>query len=354
MENLWLADVLAKPVPESVRFLSRADVVECLATVDVVGAVKGALLSHHHGRTILPGEAYLSWTNRLGAYSRSIGMPGAVLEQGSEGAYGMKIINASVSNPEFGLERAGGLGLCFDAQTARVTAVMEVGVLSAVRTAAVTEIAVDAVGYGAARSLAAVGCGTQARVHLALLLARCPELSRITLYDVRQPVAESLAAELALRHPEVSFSVASTPAEAMADAEVALFLTTVAEGYVQPEWVRPGSLLVNVSLGDLTDEVLVGASALVVDDLQLIIENPRRPLGRLINDGRIAAKADEGLPSVTATIGELLVGDTTVQRSDAGYVVVNPFGLGILDVALFGAVLRQASGAGVGRILELN
>ncbi|MFJ4101385.1 ornithine cyclodeaminase [Amycolatopsis japonica] len=353
MENLWLADVLARPAPETVRFLSRADVVECLAGFDVVAAVKDALVSHHSGRTILPSEAYLSWTNRHGAYSRSIGMPGAVLENGTEGAYGMKIINASVSNPEFGLERAGGLGLCFDSRTARVTAVMEVGVLSAVRTAAVTAIAVEAAGYRATRSLAVVGCGTQARVHLALLLTRCPELSRITLCDVRGPVAESLAVELAARHPGVSFSVAATPAEAMADAETALFLTTVAEGYVQPEWVRPGSLLVNVSLGDLTDEVLTGASALFVDDVQLIVENPRRPLGRLVNEGRIAAKVREDRPSITATLGELLAGDTVAERPDTGYVVVNPFGLGILDVALFGAVLRRASGADIGQALEL-
>ncbi|EME52517.1 ornithine cyclodeaminase family protein [Amycolatopsis decaplanina] len=353
MENLWLADVLARPVPESVRFLSRADVLDCLARVDVVAAVRDALVSHHLGRTILPSEAYLSWTNQHGAYSRSIGMPGAILEEGAEGAYGMKIINASVSNPEFGLERAGGLGLCFDPRTARVIAVMEVGVLSAVRTAAVTAIAVETAGYQAVRSLAVVGCGTQARVHLALLLTRCPELSRITLCDVRRPVAENLAGELASRHPGISFSVAATPVEAMDEAETTLFLTTVAEGYVQPDWVRPGSLLVNVSLGDLTDEVLVNASALFVDDVQLIVENPRRPLGRLVNEGRIAAKEQEGQPSITATIGELLAGETIAQRPDTGYVVVNPFGLGILDVALFGAVLRQANSADIGQALEL-
>ncbi|WP_191259853.1 ornithine cyclodeaminase [Amycolatopsis oliviviridis] len=353
MENLWLADVLARPAPESVRFLGRAEVVECLAKVDVVAAVKDALMSHHLGRTILPSEAYLSWTNRHGAYSRSIGMPGAVLADGAEGAYGMKIINASVSNPEFGLERAGGLGLCFDARTARVTAVMEVGVLSAVRTAAVTAIAVEAAGYQAIRSLAVVGCGTQARVHLALLIARCPELSRVVLCDVRRTVAQSLAGELASRHPGISFTVAATPAEAMAEAETTVFLTTVADGYVQPDWVRPGSLLVNVSLGDLTDEVLTGASALFVDDVQLIVENPRRPLGRLIGEGRIAAKTGTDRPSITATLGELLAGETVAQRPDTGYVVVNPFGLGILDVALFGAVLRQADDADIGQALEL-
>ncbi|WP_370937612.1 ornithine cyclodeaminase [Amycolatopsis sp. cg13] len=353
MENPWLADALAKPAPESVRFLGRADVVDCLAAVDVVAEVKAALVSHHAGRTILPAEAYLSWTNQDGAYSRSIGMPGAVLERGTAGVYGMKIINASVSNPARGMERAGGLGLCFDPETARVTAVMEVGVLSAVRTAAVTAIAVEALGYRSARSLAVVGCGTQARVHLALLLARCPDLARITLYDVRQQVAGSLARELAAGHPGVLFSAAATPADAMAEAETALFLTTAAEGYVRPDWVRPGSLLVNASLGDLTDEVLVNASVLVVDDLRLITENPRRPLGRLVNDGRIAAQPRENGPSVTATVGELLVGDKTTQRPDAGYAVVNPFGLGILDVALFDAVLRQATSSGAGQILEL-
>lgn len=353
MATTWLTDVLADPRPEALLFLSRAEVVSCLNEVDVVATVRDALISHAEGRTILPSEAYLSWENDHGAYSRSIGMPGAVLPADTPGLYGMKIINASVSNPDFGLERAGGLGLCFDPDTARVRAVMEVGVLSAVRTAAVTALSVEAVGFGDARSLAMVGCGTQARVHLALLLSRCATLRVVTLHDVRAEVAEDLARSLAHRHPQVTFSVTSRPREAMAEADIAVFLTTATEGYVPPDWVRQGSLLVNASLGDLTDEVLLGAQSLVVDDVTLIEENPRRPLGRLLNAGQISPTPTASGPSITTTIGRLLARKETLPRPDRGHTVVNPFGLGVLDVALFDAVYTQAQSAGLGQNLQL-
>lgn len=348
MANTWLSGALAGPRPETLLYLSRPDVVRCLEDLDVVATISGALVRHHAGETLLPSEAYLSWRNGRGAYTRSIGMPGAVA-----GSYGMKIINASVSNPALGLERAGGLGLCFDAETARVTAVMEVGLLSAVRTASVTAVALDATGYGDPASIAVVGCGTQARVHLALLLSRTGGVRSVALHDTRAALAENLATDSAARYPGVSFTVAGTAAEAMSGAEVVLFLTTVSEGYVEPEWVVPGSLLVNVSLADLTDDVLVGGDALYVDDIGLITENPRRPLGRLINEGRVATTPSAGRPSVTATLGELLTTGTVPARPDHGYAIVNPFGLGVLDVALFHAVYRRAAETGIGQRLPL-
>lgn len=348
MANTWLTGALAAPRQETLLYLGRPDVVRCLDDLDVVGTVRDALVRHHAGETVLPSEAYLSWHNRHGAYTRSIGMPGAVA-----GRYGMKIINASVSNPGLGMERAGGLGLCFDAETARVTAVMEVGLLSAVRTASVTAVALEVTGYGDPGSLAIVGCGTQARVHLALLLSRCGGVRSVALHDMRTASAENLATDASARYPGVSFTVTGTAAEAMRGAEAVLFLTTVSEGYVEPGWITPGSLLVNVSLADLTDEVLMGAEALYVDDIDLIAENPRRPLGRLINEGSVATTPSAGRPAVTATLGALLTTGTVPDRPDDGYIIVNPFGLGVLDVALFHAVHRRAVETGIGRRLAV-
>ncbi|WNV85493.1 ornithine cyclodeaminase [Umezawaea sp. Da 62-37] len=343
----WLTGALAEPEPESLLFLRRDEVVECLEDCDPVDIVRGALLAHGAGRTSLPGEAYLSWDNGKGAYTRSIGMPGAVEDRD----YGMKIINASVTNPELGMERAGGLGLCFDRETARVTAVMEVGVLSAVRTAAVSTLSVEAAGRGTAERVAVVGCGTQARLHLALLLSRTDTVREIALFDNRAATAEALAASLASRHPALKVTIGSSVPEVMADKDIVYFLTTAAEGYVLRSWISPGTLLVNVSLGDLTDDVLVNAGSLYIDDLDLIVDNPRRPLGRLINEGRIAPTATDG-PSVTATIAQLLADPAGPGPRD-GYVVVNPFGLGVLDVALFAAVRAQAEKTGRGQRLRL-
>ncbi|MGI5350688.1 hypothetical protein ACQEU8_21285 [Streptomyces sp. CA-250714] len=354
MHEDWLEDVLPERPTESVRFLSRADIAHCLRKIDAVSVVEAALVEHHAGRSVLPSESYLPWRNSKGAYSRSIGMPGAVLPEKGEQKFGMKIINASVSNPELGMERAGGLGLCFDPETARVTTCMEAGLLSAVRTAVVSAVAVRTAGFAAPERLAVIGCGTQAKVHLALFLSRWPGIREVVLHDSEPHMADKLSAWCAARRPDIVVETADTTAKALAEADVVLFLTTASEGYVPSAWVRPGSLLVNTSLGDLTDEVFLGSDQLYVDDLQLITENPRRPLGRLVNERRILADDTPGRPSVTATFGELLSSGRTGTRPESGYTVANPFGLGVLDVALYHAVAEQAAQTDIGRTLRLH
>ena len=77
----------------------------------------------------------MTWTNSRGAYSRSVAMLGAVHETGRD-LLGLKVINAAVSNPALGLDRAGGLAFLYDPDTARLRLMAEAGLLSALRTAA--------------------------------------------------------------------------------------------------------------------------------------------------------------------------------------------------------------------------
>ncbi|MFT7865887.1 MULTISPECIES: ornithine cyclodeaminase [Amycolatopsis] len=327
-----------------VTLLSRDDVRRCLAGFDPVDVVRATLEDHDRGATVLPAEAYLRWENSHGAYTRSIGMPGAVRSH-----YGMKIINASVSNPAAGLERAGGLGLSFDPETARITTIMEAGLLSAVRTAAVSAAGIDAAGYAEARSLAVVGCGAQGRMHALLLARRLPGLRTVALYDRSPEVAAALAA--ALPGPEVT--VHDSARAAVSAAEIAVFTTTADDGYAEPDWARPGALLVNVSLGDLTDAVFLEAAAVYVDDLDLVADNPRRPLGRLMAAGRISRPGGPARP-IDATLGGLLTGRYQARGVAHPFVVLNPFGMGVLDVALYAAVAEQARRSGLGTAVHLG
>ncbi|RSN34592.1 ornithine cyclodeaminase [Amycolatopsis sp. WAC 01416] len=330
-----------------VTVLSRADVRRCLATIDPVEIVRRTLADHDRGESLLPAEAYLRWENSQGAYTRSIGMPGAVGPH-----HGMKIINASVSNPAAGLERAGGLGLCFDAETARVTSIMEAGLLSAVRTAAVSAVGVDVTGFADAGSLAIVGCGAQGRMHAALLTRRLPSLRAVSLHDRDPAVAHRLADLLSRDGLEVT--VYDKARDAVAAGEIAVFTTTADEGYVTPDWARPGALLVNVSLGDLADETFLDAAALYVDDLDLVADNPRRPLGRLMRDGLVTRPSDGTAKPIDATLGGLLTGRYPSRGTTRPHVVLNPFGMGVLDVALYGAIASQARHLGFGSLVDLG
>lgn len=130
---------------ESLIFLSRPAVLACLDKLDPVEVAADVLRVQAAGRTEIPAEGYLPWTNSDGAYSRAIAMLGALhREEGP--VYGMKLINAAVNNPSKGIERAGGLSFVFDPETARPKLIAEAGYLSAVRTAAYTMVSLRALG----------------------------------------------------------------------------------------------------------------------------------------------------------------------------------------------------------------
>ena len=88
----------------------------------------------------------------------------------------------------------------------------------------------------------------------------------------------------------------------------------------------------------------------------------RRLLGRMYRDGTLLnpagghhpeAKAAPGARTVDGTLGEVLLGVRPGRRTDAEVILVNPFGMSILDVAFGTAVFENAVARGLGRRLPI-
>ncbi|QES57088.1 ornithine cyclodeaminase [Streptomyces venezuelae] len=343
---------------ESLLFLSRPAVRACLDKLDPVEVAADVLRIQAAGRAEIPAEGYLPWTNGDGAYSRAIAMLGALhREEGP--VYGMKLINAAVNNPSKGIERAGGLSFVFDPETARPKLMAEAGYLSAVRTAAYTMVSLRTVGPQTWDGITLIGTGALARAHLDLLVGAFPEVRTVVVFDLSAARAAELVAWAREEHPQLEVTVAATAAEAIAATPVTVTLTTSSEPYLRAALFAPGSFVAHVSLGDLTEEVFLGAQAVYGDDLDLIEENPRRILGSLLQEGKVTRPGTEGAPgrgagrSVEGTLGQVLLGQVPAIRPTDGYVVSNPFGMSILDVGLIDAVHRTALELGVGQRLDL-
>lgn len=340
---------------ESLRFLSRADVAACLSKMDAADVIARTLREHTLGRTELPAEGYLSWSNSVGAYSRAIAMLGAVPAGGAM-AYGMKLINASVSNPARGLERAGGLSFAFDPETARPSLVAEAGLLSAVRTAAYTVVSLRAFGPESFGAVSLIGTGTLARVHLEAIADAFPALRQAHVFDLDPARAQAFREDFRTRRPGLEVTVVDDVRQAAGAAPVLITVTTSNEPYLRAGWLAAGSFVAHVSLDDLTEEAFRSAEAIFVDDLELIRDNPRRIMGRLLQEGALAAPGEPAQPGsrlIDGSLGEVLLGRRAARRPQRGYVISNPFGMAVLDVALIHAVAEVARETGAGQILEL-
>lgn len=334
------------------RVLTHDDVVAAAAGVDAVGVVRDTLLAHARGATTLPAEAYLPWHTASGAVARSLALPGAVWS--GRPAVGLKMINSSLDNPARGLPRAQGWTFLFDPDTARPTAMLSAAWLSATRTAAYTVLSVRLLAAPGVDRVAVLGCGALADAHLRLLTAELPNAS-VVLHDLDP----ARAAQLAAAWPGPDVAVADRPTDAVRDAGLVVCTTTATEGYLAWSDLAAGALVAHVSLDDVLPEVITRAPLLVVDDWELIAADDRRVLGRMYRTGEVTGPAGQhvtGTPDVgrkvDATLADVVAGTHPGRARADDVVLSNPFGMGILDVALAGAVRDAAEREGRGTVLR--
>lgn len=329
--------------PDELLILDREAVLDCLAALDPVRVVEDVVRAHARGQISLPAEGYMAWQNSSEAYTRSLAMLGGLSRPGRSSVYGLKLINASVSNPARGIERAGGLSFLFDPDTARPRVMLEAGYLSGLRTAAYTVLSLEQLGPSDWDSFSLLGCGTIARRHAELIPRYFSSATTAVVYDVVPERAEQLRSWAERTIEDLDVVVAPTAEACVRSTPVLVTATVSTTPYIPAHWLEPGTFVAHVSLDDLSEDALRAAAAIYVDDVNLVRDNPRRVLGRLVADGL----------AIAGTLGELLEGLVPAQRPTADVIVSNPFGMAILDVGLADEVAREAAAAGIGTTIDL-
>lgn len=336
-------------VTSTLTYLPHRDVVEAASHLDAVAVVRQALVDHADGNTLLPEEAYLGWTTGSGHHARSICLPGGVPTPTGGFAYGSKMINSSLGNAERGIPRAQGLMVLHDPDIGWPSVVMEAAFLSALRTAAVSAVGAAMLRQSAATVLAVVGTGALARAHLRLLDQLLPDATEIRLFDERPDAARALAESTP--QTRASSTVAESAQACIEGADVILTTTTVTAGYIPHAWLAPGALIVHVSLDDVLPDVVQQADLIVVDDWNLVRSDTRRILGRMHDRGEVSgpdSPVGAAGPRVAATLADLIADRHPGRSSDSDVILLNPFGMGVLDVALGSAIADIASAQGAG------
>lgn len=224
-----------------------------------------------------------------------------------------------------------------DYATGYPIACLESAGISAARTAVSAALAVDVLAGDRpanAGRVAFVGAGVIARTILEHLVAAKTAIGAVSCFDLSPARATDL-----LAHAASLIDVPTTRAESLDEvfaADVVVFATTAAEPYVPADTeLRPGQLLLNISLRDLPPEVLLSSDN-VVDDVDHCLKAATSP--------HLAEQLSGGRDFITGTLGAAMAG--RVRLDPARPTVFSPFGLGVLDVAVGVYVLEAARLAG--------
>jgi ornithine cyclodeaminase/alanine dehydrogenase-like protein (mu-crystallin family) len=199
-----------------------------------------------------------------------------------------------------------------DRATGEPLAVMDGRLITEMRTAAVSAVAVEALAAGA-KTLGVLGSGVQARAHIEALRHVLPALraeGSVRIWSRNSAKAAELAAELGAEAASI---------EETAAADVVVTVTSATEPVLLGEWLAPHSLVVAVgavapNLRELDDQVMQGC--LIVESRQ----SAETESGDVILSGA----------RVFAELGAVLAG--TAPPLPAGRLVFKSVGMGIEDL----------------------
>jgi ornithine cyclodeaminase/alanine dehydrogenase-like protein (mu-crystallin family) len=310
------------------RFIDAAEVREKLTYDVAIPAVRAAMIALSAGETrqLLRSIMHFEDGRMFGV------MPGAM---GDTAAFGAKVLSVFPRNIDVGRPSHQGAILTFDPVTGELACVADARSVTAIRTAAASAVATDALARPDAGRLALLGYGEQAETHLRAI-ATVRGLADVSVWgrspERAQAFAERLGEELGL-----VVRVALTAQDAVAEADIVCTLTSASEPVLKGVWVAPGTH-VNIVGSSFAgpvevDDDLVVRSRFIADYREGILKQ-----------GAEFLKAKEagliGDDHVVGEIGEVLSGKIEGRQSADQITVYKSIGHIVQDLISVQALLE--------------
>jgi ornithine cyclodeaminase/alanine dehydrogenase-like protein (mu-crystallin family) len=325
----------------SLRYLSAVDVVAAMPDLDERLALAERTLTALVADAELPPKIAVhprpdgSFAHAMPAHLR--GMDPA----GGDDLVGMKWVAGYPGNGALGLPSIHAVVVLNDAATGLPIAILDGGPITAMRTAAVSGVAIArfAPPVGERRPRAGlIGAGVQGRSHLAVLGRTLPGVA-LRVYDRDPGRARELCAQAEATPGIGEARVAADARDAVAEADVVV--TAASFGPVRQvmtgDWLEPDALVVPVDYATYCAAGVARDAALfMVDQREQFLANRQAGLF-------------DGYPNPATTIGEALIAGT--PRPAHGRVVATHLGVGLADVVFGSAILHRAEILGLGLLL---
>ena len=295
----------------NVPYIDHDTIAGVLRMRDLVPRMREAMIDYSAGRTRQPPRRIMEVREHGGFFG---GMPAV-----SPAAMGAKLVAFYPRNADKGLETHMALIALLDRATGRPLVTMDGGLITRMRTAAVTATFIDAVADPGVSSLAILGAGEQAESHLeALALVR--NFNDVRLWNRTPERAAALAEKAGGR---------ATDAEsAVRNADVVIATTASNEPILDGSWLKPGAKVVSVGWSGADGSELDAATM-----ANTVIVDSRE--GALVESGNVR-RWDA---VIHAELGEILGKTAAVNAADT--VVFDSIGMACQDLAAASLVAEK-------------
>jgi ornithine cyclodeaminase len=303
------------------RFIDREEVARRLTYEKCIPIVRDAMIAFSRGETkqLLRSIIPLAAGRMFGV------MPGAM---GERAVFGAKLISVFPENFEKGIQSHQGLVILFDPENGAPVCAAHAGEITAIRTAAASAVATDALARKDSRQLAILGYGEQAATHVRAI-SKVRRIEVVTLWGRSPERAHAFAARM---QAELSLPivVVASVRDAVATADIVCTVTAAPEPILKSEWVQPGTHVNVVGSGYAgpaeVDNDLVVRSRFFVDSREGVLQQGAEFL-------RAKAAGLIGDDHIVGEIGQVLAGDIEGRRSDDEITVYKSLGHIVQDLA---------------------
>jgi len=283
--------------------LTEAQVREVLCFEDLIPAVRQALMDFSARRVMQPVRTVLPVNQFSGWFAVMPAVCGSVM--------GAKMVTFYPKNVELGKHTHLATIQLFRADTGEPLAIMDGRLITEMRTAAVSAVAIDHLAAANVTRLAILGSGVQARSHFQAL-SHIRSFTDVRVWSRSPENARRFASEIGAR--------VCAAEEAVGDAEVVLTLTSSTQPVLCGKWLKSDAVVcaiggVTPDRRELDNDVMRGS--VVVESREAALREP----GDIVK-----TKAE-----ISAEIGELLNGAPLIQKP--GAVVFKSVGIAVEDIA---------------------
>jgi len=273
----------------------------------LIPAIRQALADYSAGNVVQPARTVLRAGNAEGHANGWF----AVMPVVAGDVMAVKTVTFYPANAELGLPTHMAVIELLNRKTGQPLAVMDGRLITEMRTAAVSAVALDALARPNVGSLGILGSGVQARSHLEALRLVRPSLEDIRIWSRTKANSEALAAEVEARAVAI---------EEAAAADVVLVATSSPTPILKGGWLKPDALVIAIGaigpqLRELDDEAMLSSC---------VIAEARGPVESESGDVRLSGAR------VYAEIGQVLSG--AAQVPTGARIVFKSVGMAIEDL----------------------
>lgn len=325
--------------------LNRSDVQQLLTmdkAIDVVEAAFGELASETAEmppRTVMIDPGVGGWIAYMPAYLKS------------GGALGAKAVTVYKDNPgKFGLPTTIGTILVQNNETGEVVAAMDGGYLTAMRTGAVSGVAIRHMARADSKVGGVLGAGVQARQQ-AVAIAEASNVETILTFSLDDDASRQEFSGWVAEQTGLDVQLASSGEELCRESDIVALATTAANPIVSADWWKPGAHINAIGshapgVREL-DTATIQRARIICDQLEACMTEAG-DLQIPVEDG------DYSWSDVAGNLGDVVNGVNPGRTSDEQVTLFKSVGLAIQDISCAALVYREAVANGMGQEFDFS